>query len=103
MWQPRGRVAPAIPLIPKCFLGSPTSPVPLCGTEAVAHCPAAIARNSLMCKTSPLLRATWYDLCFVWSYSRGRSGVRPRPGRQQEHRRKEALADAGGMLRGPRG
>jgi hypothetical protein len=82
MWQPLGSVAPALRLIAKRFLSSHASPVTLCGTAAVARCPAAIARNPLMSKTSPLLRAAWYGICFVWSYSRGRSGVRPRPGRQ---------------------
>jgi hypothetical protein len=79
MWQTLGSVAPAILLITKCFLGSPASPVPLCGTAAVTCCWAAIARNPLRCKTSPILHTAWYSLCFVWSYGPGSSGVRPRP------------------------
>jgi hypothetical protein len=78
VWQPLGSVAPAISLIAKCFRCSPARPVNLCGTAAVARGPAARARNSLMRKTSPILPTTWYDRCFVWSYSRRSSGMRPR-------------------------
>ena len=63
MWQPLGRVAPAIPLIAERFLGSPTHPIPLCGTTAVACCQAAVARNPLMRKASPCLCAVWHGLC----------------------------------------
>jgi hypothetical protein len=96
MWQPLGSVAPSMCLIAKLFLGSPASPVPLCGTAAVARYPAARAPNPLMCNTFPSLPTAWHSLCFVCSYSRGSSGVRQRLlGNVSEPWRLETREDSG--------
>ena len=87
VWQPLGRVAPAIRLLIKLFLGAHARPVTFCGTPTVAHGQAARARNPLLDKPSPLLRAVWYGLCFSVKDRRGRGAGWPHPSRPAGARR----------------